>query len=120
MDLYAENILDHFRNPRNKGTLEDPTLEHEEKNTLCGDELTVQLVLNGETIEKLQWEGRGCAISQAAISMLSEELQGASKEHALQLTKDDIFAMLGVPIGPRRLKCALLCLDAVHNALTKA
>ena len=120
MDVYAENILDHYRDPRGQGDLESPDAKHEEVNHSCGDAVTLHLKLEGETIAALRWEGTGCAISQAAMSMLSDELEGMSTADALALTKADVYAMLGVPIGPRRFKCALLGLHTVKNALRKA
>jgi len=119
MDLYAENILDHFKHPRNKGVLANATQEHKEVNLSCGDELTLQLVIEGDTIKKLQWEGTGCAISIGAMSILSEELNGMTVEEASGLSMNDVKKLLGVPISQRRLKCAMLCLHTLKNALHK-
>ncbi len=108
-DFYRENILDHYRNPRNKGQLENPTHTHEEDNPLCGDVIRIDLHVNGEdVIDQVRFDGRGCAISQASASMLTEMIQGRSVEEAKGLTKDDILEALGIEIGPVRLKCALL------------
>ena len=120
MDIYADNILDHFRNPRGKSPLADATVTHEEANHACGDVLNVQLKLEGEQITGLGWGGDGCAISQAGMSLLGEELAGKTAGEVLQLKKQDIYALIGVPIGPRRVKCALLGLHTVKNALRKA
>jgi nitrogen fixation NifU-like protein len=110
-DFYRENILDHYRNPRNKGQLENPTHTHEEDNPLCGDVIRIDLHVNGEdVIDQVRFDGHGCAISQASASMLTEMLQGKSVEEARGLTKDDILEALGIEIGPVRLKCALLSL----------
>ena len=129
MDLYAENILDHYRDPRNLRTENTPPpsgrglggggqlLEHSADNPACGDKLTVYLQLHDDVINNITWEGEGCAISQAGMSMLSEELIGKTKDDVLQMNKDDVYEMLGVPIGPRRFKCALLCLHTVKNAI---
>ncbi len=119
MDLYAENILDHFRHPRGKKTVSHPTVTHEEVNASCGDALSVSLHSEGNRIAEFGWQGTGCAISQAAMSMLSEELAGKTAEEILKLTPVEIYALLGVPVGPRRVKCALLCLHALKNALRK-
>ena len=116
MDLYAENILDHYRHPRGKSRLPSPTVTHEELNLSCGDALTVDLLIDGDRIRSVGWEGSGCAISQAAMSMLSEALVGKSLQEVDALQKEDVYELLGVPIGPRRVKCALLCLYAVKNA----
>jgi len=117
MDLYADNVLDHYRNPRGKKRLAQATVAREEVNASCGDSLTLELLLEGGKVKGIGWEGTGCAISQAAMSLLSEELIGKSEAELEALTKEDIFALLGVPIGPRRLKCALLSLHALKNAL---
>jgi nitrogen fixation NifU-like protein len=124
MDLYAENILDHFRHPRNYGKPLEATVEHEEVNLACGDALHLWLKIAGSS-EKSQivdvgWTGTGCAISQASMSLLSEELRGMEEEQVLQLRKEDIHALLGVPIGPRRIKCALMSLHCLKNAFHKA
>ncbi|OGJ57766.1 hypothetical protein A3H90_00125 [Candidatus Peribacteria bacterium RIFCSPLOWO2_02_FULL_55_36] len=125
MDLYAENILDHYRNPRGKSPLLPQRergqgrgpIQHTESNPACGDEITVGISLQNDHISEICWDGTGCAISQAAMSMLSEELEGKTLEDIDHLTKDSLLALLGVPIGPRRLKCALLGLHACKNAL---
>lgn len=122
MDLYADIILDHYRNPR--GKMEDGKWKmevmHKESNPACGDEITVGMIIRNGRIAALQWDGTGCAISQAAMSMLSEKF-GEELESALATcTKEDMLALLGVPIGPRRLKCALLGLHTCKNCLRKA
>ncbi len=117
MDLYAENIIDHFKSPRGQEPMRHVSVERREENTSCGDELTLRLDIDGGTITGVSWTGTGCAISQAAMSMLSEELTGVPLADAEALTKESIYALLGVPIGPRRFKCALLCLHTLKNAL---
>jgi nitrogen fixation NifU-like protein len=113
-DFYRENILDHYRNPRNKGRLDDPTHTHEEHNPLCGDVIHIDLHVNDEdVIEEVRFEGEGCAISQASASMLTEMIQGKTLEEAKQVSKDDILEALGIDIGPVRLKCALLSLKVL-------
>ena len=119
MDLYAETILDHYRHPRGKERLPSPSVTHAEVNLSCGDELTLSLGIHDDHIRKIGWEGSGCAISQSAMSMLGEELEGKSLAEAASLSKDDVYALLGVPVGPRRIKCALLCLHALKNAVRK-
>ena len=119
MDLYAENILDHYRHPRCKKELASASVEHEEVNRSCGDEIKIQLTLDAGVIKEIGWSGIGCAISQASMSMLAEEMEGMSVGDVLKLSKDDVFEMLGVPIGPRRLKCALMSLDVVRGAVGK-
>ena len=120
MDVYAENILDHYRSPRGKGKTDNATVVHEEINHACGDAITVYVTIKDGVIEALSWDGTGCAISQAAMSMVTEEWIGQKTDVILSTSKDDIYNMLGVPIGPRRFKCALLCLHTLKNALRKA
>lgn len=117
MDLYAENILDHYRDPRCKGTLSNATVTHGEANISCGDEVTMYVKIEDERIVRVTWEGTGCAISQAGLSILCEELEGMSVRDAIALKKDDIYELLGIPVGPRRFKCALLCLHTLKNTL---
>jgi nitrogen fixation NifU-like protein len=117
MDLYAENILDHYRDPRCKGALANAHVTHSEANISCGDEVTLHLKIENDCIKEVAWEGIGCAISQAGMSILCEELEGMSLENAVALKKDDIYELLGIPVGPRRFKCALLCLHTLKNAL---
>lgn len=119
MDLYAENILDHFHSPRGQKVIESPTVEHKEENLSCGDELTIKVRIENDRIAEVSWSGTGCAISQAAMSMLSEELTGMSLSDIANLKQEKIYEMLGVPIGPRRFKCALLGLHTLKNALRK-
>ena len=117
MDLYAENILDHYRHPRLQGRLTAPTVTHTENNPSCGDALTLDLVLADNHIIGCAWEGSGCAISQAGMSILNETLIGMTLEEAAALTALSLRTHLGVPISPRRLKCALLSLHTLKNAL---
>lgn len=119
MDVYAENILEHYRDPRNTGKGDGATVSASENNPSCGDTLTVHLWIDGEQLQTIAWEGEGCAISQAGMSILSEELPGKSIDQVLHMKKDDIYDLLGVPVGPRRFKCALLCLHTVKNTLRK-
>ncbi len=119
MDLYAENVLDHYKHPRNAGVLKKATVTHREENLSCGDDLTIELRITDGKIADIRWQGTGCAISQAAMSMLSEELAGKTTDQTAALTPDDIRRMLGVPVGPRRIKCALLCLHTLKNAIRK-
>ncbi|HLD71427.1 MAG TPA: iron-sulfur cluster assembly scaffold protein [Candidatus Peribacteraceae bacterium] len=117
MDLYAEEILEHYRHPRCKTRLQSPSVSHEEINHSCGDAMTIDLTLENGTVSAVGWDGTGCAISQACISMMSETIVGKEEDELLALTQKDILDMLAVPIGPRRTKCALLALQAIKNAL---
>lgn len=120
LDLYAENVLDHFRHPRGKLAVAAPTVTRKEENLSCGDGVTLSLRIEENRIAAVGWEGQGCAISQAGMSMLAEELAGKSVAEAETLTVDRMKALLGVPVGPRRFKCALLGLHALRNALRLA
>ncbi len=117
MDLYAENILEHYKNPQGKMLLPSFTIEHEEVNLSCGDSVKIQLMLDGDRVTQLGWDGSGCAISQAAMSLLSEELTGKTVAQLEAMTPANIQELLGVPVSTRRAKCAYLCLHALKNAL---
>lgn len=119
MDIYAENILDHFRNPRGKGELDTPDVTHTEKNVSCGDALTISMKFDGDVLKEISWEGEGCAISQAGMSLLSEGLKGKTKEELMSISIAHIRELLGIEIGIRREKCAFLCLHTLKNALRK-
>ncbi|NGM68790.1 SUF system NifU family Fe-S cluster assembly protein [Natronolimnobius sp. AArcel1] len=112
-DMYRQQILDHYKNPRNYGQLEEPTFTHIGENPMCGDEIRMDVKLADEddgdqTIERVAFSGDGCAISQASASMLSTKLQGKTLEELLEMDRDDIIDMLGVDISPMRVKCAVL------------
>ena len=116
--LYRDNILDHYKNPRNFGTLEPHDLEHHDHNPLCGDELGVHARVEGGKIADLRFQGQGCAISQAAASMASEELIGMAVEEVAGLRADWVIDLLGIDISPTRRKCALLSLKVMRGATT--
>lgn len=116
-DLYRENILDHYKHPRNHGELANATIVREEHNPLCGDQLTLYLLVDDGTIKDVRFKGKGCAISQAAASMLTEELIGQTMDEAKQIDKQFVLDLLGIPIGPVRLKCALLSLKTLKVGL---
>jgi nitrogen fixation protein NifU and related proteins len=117
MDLYADNILDHSKHPHHYGALADASIDHTENNPSCGDMVTLHLRIDGDRITGIAWTGDGCAISQAGMSMLSDELNGRTLVEADTLTESQIKDLIGVPVGTRRLKCALLCLHTLKNAL---
>ena len=120
--LYREVILDHYKNPRGHGVIEDADAEAEGQNPLCGDEVSIYVVFgeDGETIDDVRFSGRGCAISQAATSMLMEMTRGRTAEQVATLDKDELLAEIGVPLTPVRLKCAMLGLTTLKVALHKA
>ncbi len=120
MDYYREYILDHYRNPRNYGTLEQPDAHAEDSNPLCGDQLAIDLKIEGERVTEVRFQGRGCAISQASASMLSEMIEGHTVEEVIQLGKDDVLDALGISISPARTRCAFLSLRVLHRSLALA
>ena len=109
-DLYRQQILDHYKNPRNYGEIEEPTFTHVGENPMCGDTIEMDVVLDDdeERIKRVAFQGDGCAISQASASMLSEQLQGLTVEELREMDRDDVTEMLGVDISPMRVKCAVL------------
>ena len=116
-ELYRDYILDHYKNPRNFGELEPHDLEFHDHNPLCGDELGVHVVVDDEgRIADLRFHGQGCAISQAAASITSEELIGMPVDEIPDLSADWVFEHLGIPISPTRRKCALLSLKVMRGA----
>jgi nitrogen fixation NifU-like protein len=112
-DLYRENILDHYQHPRNKGEIANPDITYEDANPLCGDKLRMDFRIKDGRIEQVRFSGAGCAISQAAASMLCEEVEGKTLEEVKRLTREDVLEMVGIPLGPVRLKCALLALKTL-------
>jgi nitrogen fixation NifU-like protein len=120
--LYREVILDHYKNPRGYGALEDADARAEGQNPLCGDEVTVSVKFadDGETIADIGFEGRGCAISQAATSMLTELVRGRTATEVATLPKEELLDEIGIPLTPIRLKCAILGLGVLKVALHRA
>jgi nitrogen fixation NifU-like protein len=121
-DLYREVILDHYKNPRGHGVIEDADAQAEGLNPLCGDEVTiyVQFEDDGETIDEVKVSGRGCAISQASTSMLMEMVKGRKVGEIAGLPKEALLEEIGIPLTPIRLKCALLGLGVLKVALHRA
>jgi len=121
-DLYREVILDHYKNPRGHGVIEDADAEAEGQNPLCGDEVSIYVAFgeDGETIDEVKFSGRGCAISQAATSMLMEMTKGRKATEVAALDKDELLAEIGIPLTAVRLKCAMLGLTTLKVALHKA
>ncbi|MFB6121707.1 MAG: iron-sulfur cluster assembly scaffold protein [Halobacteriaceae archaeon] len=116
-DMYRQQILDHYKNPRNYGELEDPTYTHVGHNTSCGDELTFYVTLadDEETIETAAFTGDGCAISQASASLLSQELPGMTLDEVEEMDREDVLDILGIEVTPMRIKCAVLAEKVVQD-----
>jgi|CXWL01.1.fsa_nt_gi nitrogen fixation NifU-like protein len=118
-NIYLDNIIDLYKNPLNQGILENPTVIHRAYSPLCGDDITLDLVIGDDKVTDVRHRGVGCAISQASISLLTEEIKGQPIDKILQMKPDYVVELLGIDLGPVRLKCALLGLEAIHEALGK-
>jgi nitrogen fixation protein NifU and related proteins len=117
-ELYRDYILEHYKNPKNFGELPERDLEFHDKNPLCGDEMEVQIRVEDGKIADLKWHGQGCAISQAAASIASEELIGMPVDDAAALDADWMLEHMGIEISATRRKCALLNLKVLRGAVT--
>ncbi len=116
-DLYRDYILEHSRRPHNFGVLESPSAAHEGANPLCGDRITMQLGIRDGLLAEVAFTGRGCAISQASASLLTDEVKGMTVDAAAAYRADDLLELLGIEISPARLKCAMLSLETLDAAL---
>ena len=118
--LYREVILDHYKNPRGHGVIDGADAEAEGQNPLCGDEVSIAVSFEGDTIADVRFQGRGCAISQAATSMLMDIVKGRTAQEVASMSRDELLDEVGIPLTPVRLKCALLGLGVLKLALHKA
>lgn len=115
-DLYRDYILDHYKNPRNAGELPQATHRYHDTNPLCGDEITMMLLVEDDRIRDVRFIGRGCAISQASASILTEEVKGKTLDEVRAIDREHVLANLGITISPARIKCALLSLKALKGS----
>jgi len=115
--MYRQSILDHYKNPRNWGTTEPVDVHHAGENPLCGDHITVTLALDGARVRDARFEGQGCAISQAAADILLDEIKGRPLEEVLRMDQENVQTLLGIPLSPARVKCAVLGLVVVKDAI---
>ena len=111
--LYREIILDHYRSPRNRGTLDPHDYSAEDVNPLCGDEIRIDVRVADGKVDEIKFSGRGCAVSQASASILTEMVEGMTLDEVKALTKDDLLEEIGIPVSPARMKCALLSLKVL-------
>lgn len=117
MTIYQEVILDHAENPRNTGNIQNPTNSVIVYNPLCGDKIKMDILIKKDKIVDIRFQGQGCAISKAASSMLTEWTKGKTKEVLKNMTKKDMMKLLKIELGPNRIKCALLPLEALQKLL---
>jgi nitrogen fixation NifU-like protein len=115
-DMYRDYILDHYKNPRNSGELPGATNTYHDSNPLCGDEITMALLIDDGVVKDVRFVGKGCAISQASASILTEEIKGKSLDEVKAIDQQHILENLGIPISPARVKCALLGLKTLKGA----
>jgi nitrogen fixation protein NifU and related proteins len=118
--IYQGRVLDHAMNPRNRGILESADYSHEDTGSVCGDEVRIDVLVKGNRITKVAFSGRGCAVSQASASILTELLANMALSDVKALTEDDLLAAIGVPIGRARLECALLSLSVLRASMSHA
>lgn len=115
--LYQEQLLEHYRYPRNKGVLEDPDIVTGTFNPSCGDSISFQAYVRDNGISTIKFEGKGCVISQATASLITQEFAGKSLEFIEQYTTQNLLELIGITLGPTRLRCALLSLEAMHEGV---
>lgn len=116
-NIYQEIILDHYRNPRNHGTLTNPTHQAKALNASCGDKLQMDIIVKNDIIKEVRFSGVGCAISQASASLLTEAITGKHVQEALALEPKNVLELLGVTLSPSRIKCGLLSLETLKKTL---
>lgn len=117
--MYREQIMDHFKNPRNYGKIENPDISFTDHNPFCGDEITVQVKIVDDKVKEIKFHGKGCAISQASASIMTEMIKGKNVEELRNIKNEEVTEELGIPLGPVRIKCALLGLKALQKGVIK-
>ena len=118
-EMYREEVMDHYQNPRNFGKMAGADASYRDYNPVCGDEVEVQLKIENNTLKEAMFTGKGCAISQAAASMLTEEVKGKTLKSAVAMTKDDMLKLIRINPGPVRIKCVLLALRALQKGIVQ-
>lgn len=116
-NLYRDEILEHYKYPKNRGRLERPDITYFDTNPLCGDECRIDLCIADQVVKEVRFEAKGCAISQAAASMLSEMIEAKPLDEIKKIGKQEVLNALGMELGPVRLKCALLCLKVLKSGI---
>ncbi|MEK6904044.1 MAG: Fe-S cluster assembly sulfur transfer protein SufU [Nanoarchaeota archaeon] len=116
-ELYKQQIMEHYRSPRNKGVLENAEIDFFELNPLCGDEIRLTMKLNGGRVKDVKFDGRGCAISQSSASLMTEEFKEKTLDELKKISQEDVLRKLGINVGPGRLKCVLLILKALQRGI---
>ncbi len=118
IEMYREHILQHYKHPCNHGTLDEPDMRYREDNPLCGDDIEIQIGLDGSgSVERIAFTGQGCAISQASASLVTEAVKGKPLDEIRAMDKDTVLDLLQIPISPVRMKCALLPLSVIHGGI---
>lgn len=119
-DMYRQRILDHYRNPQNYGTIDDPDVNYEDVNPSCGDEIEMYAIVNeDEEVVDVKFDGQGCAISQASASLLTEEVKGMTLDEVREIETEDVKEMLGIELSPVRVKCAVLGLKVLEGGIVE-
>ena len=115
--IYREIILDHYQNPRNRGTLDQADFTYEDTNPLCGDEVRIDVRVANDRISDVKFSGRGCAVSQASASILTEMVEGKTLDEVKAIGRDELLEEIGIPVSPARMKCALLGFNVLNLSL---
>ena len=115
--IYREIILDHYQNPRNRGTLEPADYTYEDTNPLCGDEVRIDIRVSDDQISDVKFSGRGCAVSQASASILTEMVEGKTLDEVKTISRDDLLDEIGIPVSPARMSCAMLGLKVLKAGI---